>query len=420
MNIEDRFSSYITELLNRNTSDFHKASTTRAFNHNSDTFDESDHYSNHAIEHNPLIKGFSQSTVREKILGTVELKLPPSSNRSTSAQAAIASAAPHGFSTAPTQRYSDPINIATFNTYGYKNVNVDAQVNSLIQDNDIVGLQEPAFDELIRYAAANRHTHGVILGLENSGGEYAPIIFNKNRFDAVHTSSIRLPGGKRTATFAVLRDKTTGALTVVGNTHLSASNAIADRRANLEFAERLVQDLVTRFGAEGSVLMGDFNMGVPHEGGSYSSASLPTFERGGNIDGVLVYETDAIASNPVVTDGGASDHNAVSREVRFKYDPTESSDHFDLPKVGFSRLNLIIHQGQEYHRKDEYKLEDAYGLTSSRSRTGRAAVNTSPHRRHDLIRDTPISSSPPRTRSGRGVYGSSSSNHRKTPPRGGR
>jgi len=291
--------------------------------------------------------------------------------------------------------FGEPINVTTFNTYGYQNVNVDNEVNTLIQNNDIIGLQEPSFDELIRYAADNKDTHGVILGLENNGGEYAPIIFNKERFDVVHTESIHLPGNdNRAATFAVLRDKSTGALTVVGNTHLSSANSISDRVDNFDLVSQKVSDLTTQYGADGGLVLGDFNLSTSGSGFGDYSGQIPTFEHGGNIDGVLVLEADADATDPLVTDGGASDHNAVTRTVKFKYDAVTTQDNLDLPTIEPSRLNLYIDPEQYYQRSDEYNLEDAYGLPSSKP-NGRPSVSESPHREYDIINDRPVFLLPP-------------------------
>jgi len=284
--------------------------------------------------------------------------------------------------------YTDPVSFATYNTW---NANVDNEVNNLFQTTDIIGFQEDRAEDYFKYAAAAEDSHGVILGLENSYGDNSAIFYNKERFEPVHVESELLPGDDRAVTYAVLREKETGALIVVANVHLTAESHLYDQKVeNFDYVQDRVLALQDQFDAEGAVLLGDFNLDL---------SSIPESGYQSGIDGVLVFGDDDIANSSQTLDGGGSDHNIVTREVQFQYNSEKTEDNFSHEAIEFHHYNIIFDPNQHYQRKDQEDLKEAFGYAPP-PRSGRGT--SSPAGRWEpTAPPAPPPSSPPPPRAGR-------------------
>ena len=134
--------------------------------------------------------------------------------------------------------------------------------------------------------------------------------------------SRRFLGSPRVANFILLKDTQTGATVLVSNTHLD-NNSEAARQSGIQKINAKIESIKAKFPVDSVIAGGDFNTNPNSAApslGLNGAAYVPghgTFENGANIDGILVSgsETGTAASGYRVTDGGASDHNIVSRSV---------------------------------------------------------------------------------------------------------
>ena len=229
---------------------------------------------------------------------------------------------------------SKPITVSTFNTrYDQGAAAVDT-LNRIAPHNDILLLQEVKNNAMMSITSNLFGSHAPYLGETHNHdwqGEYEPIFYNKKRFEAVYTDHIQLneagdlgAGSPRHANFVLLKDRQTGATVLVSNTHLD-NWSDASQQSGIEKIKAKIASIKAQYPVDSVISGGDFNrdpnsaastLGL--QGANYSFNSLPTLRDGGNADGILVSGRDAgtAASGFKVTDGGASDHNIVSRSVQ--------------------------------------------------------------------------------------------------------
>mgnify|MGYP001041500313 CR=1 FL=1 len=218
-----------------------------------------------------------------------------------------------------------PATFSTFNTAGHHNADVEPQVDNLIQNSQVLGLQETNETQLGHLIARHGNT--------NDSGEYSPIFYDKSRFEPVHTESVELPGG-RVGNIAVLRDKESGALVTVGNAHYKAGNTAGEKIEEHQIMTDAMNNVTENFNTLGQVLLGDFNVTIKALNNEYDNQDFGTGSRATVGDRTFdgVGETNAATStDPNVIDGGESDHNSVSRTFTFDYNPEETN--FHLPTV---------------------------------------------------------------------------------------
>jgi endonuclease/exonuclease/phosphatase family metal-dependent hydrolase len=245
-------------------------------------------------------------------------------------------AASHQTTSNNNYQWTDPIKVSTYNTAGYhvpfKTID---DVAKLSRDADIFGLQEVYPIQMFSIKNSLSGNHKPYVGSAywgGSNGEYSPIFYNKHRFEAVHGETVRLhdqnyngiQGPPRIANFLVLKEKKTGAVMLVVNTHWANGNPEARKRA-LSVIDQKLTSLSKKYPLDNITVMGDFNSDVASMHGgtvkpaSYDPQGLPTYEtKKSNIDGILT-NAEKASSMYNVTDGGESDHNIVSRNIVFKY-----------------------------------------------------------------------------------------------------
>ncbi len=230
-------------------------------------------------------------------------------------------------------------NAATYNAYYKANDKTLDEFTALLGSNDIVGTQEVTHDGLKAQVHNAYDTHLPFIGEAQNGphdGEYSPIFYNRQKFEAVHTESVRLHeanyaginGPGRVANFALLRDKSTNATVLAVNTHWANGNDEAQMHAR-QMIDSKINEIRQKYPVDGVVAVGDFNTHIPQladmtHPGPYS---YPTHEGGGHLDHVLTGFGAQGAPIASVKDGGDSDHNSVSRGVTVtsKQDPRKAT-----------------------------------------------------------------------------------------------
>jgi endonuclease/exonuclease/phosphatase family metal-dependent hydrolase len=229
--------------------------------------------------------------------------------------------------------HGESISVSTFNTrYDQGRAAVDT-VKNLAKTKDIILLQEVKGTTLEHVTAGIFDTHEPYLGQGNekgNNGEFSPVYFNRKKFDAVHMEHMQLnekgdsgAGSAREANFVLLKDKQTGATTLVVNTHLDNFSA-ASRQEGIDKIDKKVAEIKSTYPVDSVMVGGDFNENPNNfksktglNGANYEHG-MGTFKNGAILDGILVSQpnTGTIASDSyTVTDGGASDHHIVSRDI---------------------------------------------------------------------------------------------------------
>lgn len=222
---------------------------------------------------------------------------------------------------------------------------------------DIIMLQEVELGPLKRFAHRLHDTHTPYVGNGRDGGtdgEFNPIFYNTERFDAIHTEQLKLhedgefgAGSARIANFVLLRDKATGATVLVVNTHLdnqspeARSIGMAKIQAKIDEIRNMHPGWV-----DGVLLGGDFNAGADLAGDGFSAPDEDAaFE---NPDGKYTTVDHLLLSNedfqapgaqelPTyhVADTGHSDHLSRTITVTVDTTPTALQD-----RSGFRNANL--------------------------------------------------------------------------------
>lgn len=182
--------------------------------------------------------------------------------------------------TAPTDADKLTLNWATFNirydnpddslnNWKYRKDSVAAFI--LAQDLDVVGCQEVLHNQFLDLKERLAGYEAVGVGRDDGkeAGEYAPLFFKKDRFEALasntfwlsqYPDSVGFIGWDgaccRIATWAKLRDKQTGRIFMAVNTHFDHVGTEARRNAAL----LIIDSIKSIVGDQPAVLTGDFNV----------------------------------------------------------------------------------------------------------------------------------------------------------------
>lgn len=224
-----------------------------------------------------------------------------------------------------------PINVSSFNVRYSTALDTHATINNLTEQgldgaaaSDIILLQEVTWQTTGNIIHQTQDTHTTFLGEGYDGetnGEFSPVLYNHERFDAVYTEHLPLhnkgdygAGTGRVANFVLLKDKLTGGTVLVVNCHLD--NKSAEAR---EFAKEKIQDKIDSIKSEYPVdtVMwgGDINDAEGVTG--YEEPSADTTPAGnGHRDLDHLYIDSASdsmwAGSYAIQDGGASDHDVYT------------------------------------------------------------------------------------------------------------
>ena len=258
--------------------------------------------------------------------------------------------------------YTAPIHVSQLNTRYDQGAAAVGTVQKLAKDKDIILLTEVKGDTLEHVTAGIFDTHEPYLGQGNDKGyegEFSPIYFNRKKFDAVYTEHIQLnekgdsgAGSAREANFVLLKDKQTGATILVANTHLDNLSR-QSQNEGIEKIKSKIEEIKSKYPVDSVMIGGDFNRN-PNDlqkdtglrGANYNP-QLGTFENGSNLDGILVSQPKDgtfSSNNYTVTDGGASDHNVVSRNISVQ-------SHNDARKASLKPTNFgaLLFDASEFH-----------------------------------------------------------------------
>ena len=158
---------------------------------------------------------------------------------------------------------------------------------------DIVGMQEVLHQQLVDLLERLPEYDYVGVGRTDGAtkGEYSPVFFRKDKFDALEKGNFWLsetpdvPGSvgwdaalERIASYAKLRDKATGKVFMAVNTHFDHVGVKA-RRESAKLIMRKIQEIV---GKQPAVVTGDFNVTEDDEAyktmiGQQSNAQMVKF-----------------------------------------------------------------------------------------------------------------------------------------------
>ncbi|WP_242157821.1 endonuclease/exonuclease/phosphatase family protein [Aestuariivivens sediminis] len=158
--------------------------------------------------------------------------------------------------------------------WNYRKENIVRMIH--FYDLDIIGLQEVLVNQL-GYLKTNLKKYNYVgVGREDGKekGEYAPIFYCKDRFDALQSDTFWLSQTpdkvskgwdadlERIATWVILKDKITGKTLFVINTHFDHIG----KQARIESAKLIKQKSISLAGDMPIILTGDFNLTPESEG----------------------------------------------------------------------------------------------------------------------------------------------------------
>jgi hypothetical protein len=213
--------------------------------------------------------GFFDEVGDTKNLTSNEDGKKPDSSGSTNALEDLEKAVSSAYDKFKETQYTDSINFGTFNVYGSEGTDSQEKmdyIGNLAAQTDILGLQEAGGHEVqSRLVEELSDTHSAYLGNGTN-----PIFFNKDKFELIDAREEKMAEGAkesdpdRTTTFAVLRDKETGALTLVTNRHQqndadNVNDADGDRAAHMEKTNQVAEEIMSKYPIDARVDLGDFN-----------------------------------------------------------------------------------------------------------------------------------------------------------------
>jgi len=262
---------------------------------------------------------------------------------------------------------TEPITISTFNTRYDQGEAAVGTVDRKSASSDIILLQEVKPDTLSNITSTLFDTHQPYVGQSHSGGytgEFSPIYYNKERFEAVYTSSIKLnekgelgAGSPRMANFVLLREKETGATVLVSNTHLDNFSFDAREQGVTKINAELHR-IRCEFPVDSVIAGGDFNMNAnifaAHrlglDGADYDP-TRPTYKSnlGSDFDGILVsrdVESTTTNDRYEISDSGPSDHEVVSRDIVVTANADARKAHLQVANHG-----ALLNDGIDYTGK---------------------------------------------------------------------
>jgi len=150
----------------------------------------------------------------------------------------------------------------------HRKENIIRMIN--FHDLDIIGMQEVLINQLnfIKEELNQYKTVGVGRNDGKKKGEFCPIFYKKDRFDAIKSGTFwlsetpeKISKGwdanlERIATWVILKDKTTGTKFIFINTHFDHLG----KQAQIESAKLLKQESIKLAGDLPLILTGDFNV----------------------------------------------------------------------------------------------------------------------------------------------------------------
>lgn len=189
------------------------------------------------------------------------------------------------FSSFSCDQKRDPINSMSFNirydnpkdgiqNWHHRKENIVRMIN--FYDLDIIGMQEVLVNQLNYLKTQLGQYHTVGIGREDGKekGEFSPIFFKASRYEEIKSGTFWLSETpekvskgwdadlERIATWAVLKDKTTGKELIFMNTHFDHIG----KQARIESAKLLKQKAIELAGDLPLILTGDFNLPPESDG----------------------------------------------------------------------------------------------------------------------------------------------------------
>ncbi len=203
---------------------------------------------------------------------------------------------------------------------------------------DIVGMQEVLHNQFLDLKTALPQYEGIGVGRDDgkTAGEYAPIFFHKDKYEVLDSNTFWLSEnpdsvGKmgwdavctRIATWAKLKDKTSGKVFMAVNTHFDHVGEVARRESALLII-RKIKEIV---GDRPAVLTGDFN--VTEDSDAYRTITTNEF---------VLLDAQKAAATVEGIDYTFHDFDRYPMEKRTKIDfvfvtPSIKVKHTEIPDV---------------------------------------------------------------------------------------